>query len=154
MSNNSSKGCERSIVTSRSTKQRALILKSLESMGRSHVTAEEIIDSLREKGTPVAKSTVYRHLAQMEESGELKKYLLVDGSSACYQFVGDTPQCREHYHLMCKECGSIVHFASRELEDLFSGMRESSGFCIDGIRTVFYGVCKECLTKEDELSEK
>lgn len=148
------KGSEKTTTASRNTKQKALILKTLESMGKSHVTAEEIIDSLKQNGTPVAKSTVYRHLSQLEENGEIKKYLMVDGSSACYQFVGTNSTCMEHYHLMCKECGRIVHFENPGLEDMFREMKESSGFSIDGIRTVFYGICKECLTKEEEKLAK
>ena len=136
-------------AASRNTRQKALILEAFESLGRAHVTAEEIIDTLKKNGTPVAKSTVYRHLAQLEESGELRKYLLPEGCSACYQFVDKSSKCMEHYHLMCKVCGRIVHFESSALEDIFRGMRESSGFCIDGIRTVFYGLCTDCLMKED-----
>lgn len=132
-------------VVLRKTKQKSLILSCLGDAAEGHVTAEHIVDELKAKGTPVAKSTVYRYLAQLEESGEVRKYLLSEGSPACYQFIGECESCFEHYHLMCQTCGQIVHFENEALQEIFSGMRERAGFHIDGSRTVFYGVCEECL---------
>lgn len=131
---------------SRNTKQKALILDCLKSSGDEHITAEEIIDRLKENGTPVAKSTVYRFLAQLEESGDVRKYLLVEGSPACYQFIGDAGPCLVHYHMMCKECGQIVHFENSDLQLLFANMAKECGFSIDGGRTVFYGLCRDCMS--------
>ncbi|MDR3279663.1 MAG: transcriptional repressor, partial [Synergistaceae bacterium] len=116
--------------------------------GRSHVTADEIIDILKSSGTPVAKSTVYRFLASLEESGEVRKYLVVEGSPACYQFIGGEDACAEHYHLMCRECGRIVHFDNPELQSVLRDTREPDGraFHIDGPSTLFYGTCGACLS--------
>jgi Fur family ferric uptake transcriptional regulator len=122
------------------------------SAGKRHVTAEEIVDELKALGTPVAKSTVYRFLASLEECGEVRKYLLKEGSPACYQFIGGVGSCAEHYHLMCKECGGIVHFESAELQRVLKNARGHAGggrFRIDGPRTVFYGTCPECLGEDD-----
>lgn len=132
-------------VVLRKTKQKHLILGSLRNASEGHVTAEKIVDELKAKGTPVAKSTVYRYLAQLEGSGEVRKYLLSENSPACYQFIGANGACFEHYHLMCQTCGQIVHFENAELQEIFSGMRERAGFHIDGSRTVFYGLCEGCL---------
>ncbi len=129
----------------RNTRQKALISGCLQEGGEGHITAEEIIDMLKAKGTPVAKSTVYRYLSQLEEGGEVRKYLLAEGTPACYQFIGESGPCLEHYHLMCQSCGQIVHFESAELQEMFAGMRASAGFHIDGSRTVFYGRCAACL---------
>ena len=129
----------------RNTKQKALILDCLRESGEGHVTAEEIIDFLKAKGPPVAKSTVYRYLLQLEESGEVRKYLLAEGTPACYQFIGESGPCLEHYHLMCQSCGQIVHFEDAELQKFFGRMQEKAGFHIDGSRTVFYGLCGSCL---------
>lgn len=131
----------------RNTKQKALILDCLKSWDAEHVTAEEIVDRLKERGTPVAKSTVYRYLAQLEEGGEVRKYLLAEGAPACYQFVGEGP-CAEHYHLMCQACGEIVHFSSPELERVLGKVNDDGGFRVDGVRTVFYGTCCRCTKAE------
>jgi Fur family ferric uptake transcriptional regulator len=124
-----------------------LILDCLESAGKRHITAEEIVDILKSGGTPVAKSTVYRFLASLEENGDVRKYILAEGNPACYQFIDKHGSCTEHYHLMCKNCGRIFHFESPELQRIFADMRSSQtgeGFVIDGCRTVFYGTCGAC----------
>jgi Fur family ferric uptake transcriptional regulator len=131
----------------RNTRQKNLMLACLKSLGKTHVTANEIMDALRAKGTPVAKSTVYRFLASLENEGELRKYLVSEGNSACYQFMDKSGGCVEHYHMMCHECGGIVHFENRWLGKIFQGLRDSASgekLSIDGPRTVFYGTCPKC----------
>jgi Fur family ferric uptake transcriptional regulator len=120
-------------------------------MGRRHVTADEVVDTLKSLGTPVAKSTVYRFLSSLEEGGHVRKYILAEGCPACYQFVDRAGACAEHYHLMCRECGRIVHFENAELKQALNGAcerRSGRKFSIDGPRTVFYGTCPECLSSD------
>jgi Fur family ferric uptake transcriptional regulator len=131
----------------RNTRQKNLILDCLSSSNKSHVTADELIDLLKAQRTPVARSTVYRFLASLEESGDVRKYLTAEGSPVCYQYIDKDGDCVEHYHLMCKECGGIVHFESQELREIFRDLRDArSGekLLIDGPRTVFYGTCSKC----------
>ncbi|MDR1049157.1 MAG: zinc ABC transporter substrate-binding protein [Synergistaceae bacterium] len=137
---------EKSLCAQRKTKQKDLILGCLEAAGKEHVTADEIADTLKANGTPVAKSTVYRFLASLEESGDVRKYLLAEGSPACYQFIGKDTPCAEHYHLLCKECGGIVHFENQALKNALRELRTESGEALrlDGPRTVFYGTCPKC----------
>ncbi|MDR0764415.1 MAG: transcriptional repressor [Synergistaceae bacterium] len=131
----------------RNTRQKKLILDCLASDAGRHFTADEIVDILKSEGAPVAKSTVYRSLAALEASGEVRKYFLSEFSSACYQFVADAKACAEHYHLMCVSCGKVVHFESAELGRAFREIESAQtpgGFFVDGRRTVFYGRCGEC----------
>lgn len=138
----------------RKTKQKALIFNCLRENGESHLRAEDIIDMLKARGTPVAKSTVYRYLSQLEEGGEVRKYLLAEGAPSCYQFIGESGPCLEHYHLMCQACGRILHFEDAELQRIFDGMREKAGFYIDGSRTVFYGLCASCFDGAEPRKER
>jgi Fur family ferric uptake transcriptional regulator len=134
----------------RNTRQKKLILDCLASDAGRHFTADEIVDILKSRHTPVAKSTVYRSLAVLEESGEVRKYFLSEFNSACYQFVADANACAEHYHLMCVSCGKVVHFESAELGRAFQEIRSAQkpgGFFVDGRRTVFYGRCGKCSAK-------
>ena len=131
----------------RNTRQKKLILDCLTSDAERHFTADEIIDILKSRRTPVAKSTVYRSLAMLEEGGEVRKYFLSELNSACYQFIADTKACAEHYHLMCVSCGKVIHFESAELRRAFQEIkaaRKPGDFFVDGRRTVFYGRCGEC----------
>lgn len=108
------------------------------------MTAEDIVDALKEKKLPVAKSTVYRYLAYLEESGLMKKYVISEQQPACYQYLGDNEKCMSHFHLMCQICGQIEHFENDDLQNIFDGIRYGEGFFIDGRKTVFYGTCKSC----------
>jgi Fur family ferric uptake transcriptional regulator len=134
----------------RNTRQKKLIIDCLASEAGRHFTADEIVDILKFRRTPVAKSTVYRSLAMLEESGEVRKYFLSESNSACYEFVADAKTCAEHYHLMCLSCGKVVHFESAELGRAFHEIKSAQkpgGFFVDGRRTVFYGRCGECSTE-------
>ena len=45
----------------------------------------------------------------MLREGSVRKFVLHDGESACYQYVGDSADCCNHYHLKCSECGKLIH---------------------------------------------
>jgi Fur family ferric uptake transcriptional regulator len=135
---------EKSCGLPRNTKQKNLILDCLKTSEKNHVTADEIIDVLKARGTPVAKSTVYRFLASLEESGDVRKYVIAEGSPACYQFIDKGGACVEHYHLMCKDCGGIVHFENAELQAILEKLS------VDGPRTIFYGTCSNCVQFGEE----
>ena len=131
-------------ASGRNTRQKSLILDCLRELGQEHITAERLVEQLKERKTPVAKSTVYRFLSQLESGGLVRRYVLTDSQSACYQFVGGDEMCMRHYHLMCQSCGRIVHFESGLLAGTLSGIASKGGFSIDGGKTVFYGLCGEC----------
>lgn len=51
------------------TKQGELIFSLLENSGGKHLTAEDISHTLGERGCPVGKATVYRHLERCCATG-------------------------------------------------------------------------------------
>ena len=108
------------------------------------MTADDIIDYLKKKNMPVAKATVYRYLARLEESGLVKKYIISEQQPACYQYLGGSEPCLSHFHLMCQVCGQIEHFENDFLQKMFGDIKINEGFFIDGRKTVFYGTCKRC----------
>ncbi len=128
----------------RNTKQKEWILNCLKEYRGDHITAEEIVDILKTKKTPVSKATVYRFLSFLAESGVVRKYLVSDNQSACYQFIGENKECQAHYHLICDMCGQIVHFENVELSTFLNKFNAKSEFSIDGAKTAFYGKCRAC----------
>ncbi len=134
----------------RNTRSKALILQSLEALGGRHITAEELFDMLKEKSTPVAKSTLYRFLSQLEQDGLVKKYFVGENSCACYQFVGKNSDCHEHFHLLCRQCGEITHFENPSLEKLIKNLDNANDFSIDIKDSPFYGTCKTCMRKDKQ----
>ncbi len=123
------------------TKQKDEILQVIKQKGDIHFTAEEIAVSLKNAGSTIGLSTVYRQLDTMVKEGTLRKYLSSAGESACYQV---SESCGEHFHLKCVACGKLEHLACSHLDGIREHVIREHGFLIDSSRTVFYGICKEC----------
>lgn len=143
--------CSGAKKLSYNTKQSKMVFDILLENKDRHLTADEIFESLKEKGESVGKTTVYRHLEKLCASGEVRKFAGGDGDSACYQYAGKNAECREHYHLKCTECGKLIHAECNFLSELSAHIYNEHGFKIDGSRTVLYGVCGDCLKKERQL---
>lgn len=128
------------------TKPRAIILDILQSNKLKHLTADEILDILKDNQTPVGRATLYRYLDHLVQTGEVKKYYIGDGMSACYQY-GDE-KTMNHYHLKCNICGKLFHVELYQMDRLISSIKKQNGFLVDGARTIIYGVCDECNKNE------
>ena len=96
----------------RNTHQKAVILDFIRTNGHRHLRAEDILAELEAKGEPVGKATVYRFLKVLENEGQIRRYMISDKVPACYQYMGDHPECREHCHLMCSGCGCCLLYTS------------------------------------------
>lgn len=130
--------------TSYTTKQGEAVLNLLESRSGTHFTADEIINALSQRGISVGKATVYRHLDKLIKRGLVRKYIVDEGVSACYEFISDRSDCNRHYHLKCSECGRLLHVECEYLDEVSSHILMRHGFSISPEKTVLYGVCKEC----------
>ena len=137
-------GRSQSEKQNRNTRQKSLILNYICEHQDSHIRAEDILNDLNERQEHVGKTTVYRVLKSLESEGKIRKYTVSEKSPACYQYTGGHPECRHHYHLMCSQCGRLIHFNSSLMERLAEEMLAQEGFAVDESKTVFYGCCSEC----------
>lgn len=128
----------------RNTRQKSLILNYIRDRQERHVRAEDIIHDLNAQNESVGKTTVYRVLKSLEAEGRIRKYTLSEKSPACYQYSGGHPECRHHYHLVCSECGRLIHFNSVLMHQIAEEMMAKEAFAVDESKTVFYGRCREC----------
>lgn len=126
------------------TKQGELILSLLKTEQGKHFTADEIISLLAKDGKRVGKATVYRHLDKLIRSGEVRKYIVEEGMSACYEYVGHNHSCKSHYHLKCSSCGELLHVKCDYLDEVSSHILGHHGFVIQPEKTVLYGLCEKC----------
>lgn len=127
------------------TKQSEIVLEYLKDNSDSHLTANEIATALSSK--KVGKTTVYRHLEKLCRDNIVRKYILEEGDSACYQYIGDST-CHSHFHLKCLSCNKLLHLECDHLSEIEGHISENHNFKIDSSRTVFYGICEECGRKE------
>ena len=129
------------------TRQRDLILQFLMQHGDAHLCAEDLVEYLRQQGSPVGRATIYRALERLVNDGVVRKYP-VEGAGACYQYVG-RQDCRNHFHLKCTCCGALYHVECDYLDTVQRHIYEHHRFSIDQTKTVFYGICADCAQKEE-----
>ena len=132
--------------TSYRTKQGQLVLECFINNNGVHLTIEDICNYLKDNKTPVSTTTVYRQVQKLSDEGIITKYSIDKESAACYQYTGEN--CKMHFHLKCTKCSQLFHAACDHIESLEKHIFNHHGFCIDNSKTVFYGVCQECIRKE------
>lgn len=133
------------------TRQRELIWNYLCDHRAQHIVAEDIVEHLRAIGEPVGKSTVYRYLERLVEEGQVRKFFLEEGMSACYQLAaGEGEDCHEHFHLKCLRCGRLLHIECEYLSEVEQHIFGSHRFRVDNTKTVLYGICEDCALGEEK----
>ena len=128
------------------TKQKEAVLACLKELSEGHVNAADIAKHLAKAGSKVGLTTIYRQLDKLVDEGTVKKFV-TEGSSACYQYVGDG-HCGEHFHLKCESCGKLIHLKCRTFDRLSDHILQEHGFLSNPGRTTLYGVCSDCRPKE------
>ena len=128
------------------TRQRDVILDCLKGHKNDHMTADEIYSQLHENGKNVGRTTVYRYLDTLCDSGELLKYTVGEKSPCCYQLA--TELCHRHYHMVCVKCGALIHTECSEINDFIAHFEKEHKFIVDMTKTTLYGVCERCQKKE------
>lgn len=124
----------------RFTPQRQAILEFL-LQTKSHPTAEEIYQHVKEKFPGVSLGTIYNTLNMLKEHGFILELSYGDMSS---RFDGNP---NNHYHIVCLRCGRVSDYMG-PLITMEQEVAQSSGFQILGHRLEFYGVCPACLKNE------
>jgi Fur family ferric uptake transcriptional regulator len=128
------------------TRQGEDILNYLKSLEGAHVTVGAISRHFAGLGRSIGQATVYRRLEKLAAEGIIRKYLLSDGRSACYQYLDGPPACREHFHLLCESCGALIHADCEVLDTIAPHLLREHEFRVNMLKTVFYGICEACLS--------
>lgn len=131
------------------TKQKNIIIDMLKNNKDRHLTADEMLKILEELNSPVSKATLYRFLDVLVSTGNLRKYITVEGEKACYQYI-DEEDCHLHYHLKCIECGKLIHMDCKHIDEIQEHVLKAHNFNVDSSRIVLYGTCEQCMEVEHE----
>lgn len=123
----------------------------LRNHSHSHVTVDQIYENLKNSERQVGKTTIYRCLERLIEEGEVRKYIVEDGMSACFQYISSSHQCKEHYHLKCCKCGELIHLSCDFLGKVNEHIYQEHHFIVDSSKTVFYGICEKCQQNANDL---
>lgn len=121
----------------RMTPQRHAILAYLLNT-MAHPTADDIYKALAPKFPSMSVATVYNNLKVFIEVGLVREMTYGDHSS---RFDADMS---EHYHALCEECGKLVDFSYKPLDDLEQTAGRETGFLVKSHRVEVYGICSDC----------
>ncbi|MBR1654121.1 MAG: transcriptional repressor [Clostridia bacterium] len=128
------------------TKQRERILEYLKENKDSNITADEIINYFKSTNDKIGKATVYRYLNNLVKENIVKKYMVENRNCSCYQYI-EEQNCDSHYHLKCEKCNKIIHLECDEFKGVENHIAKEHDFELDSVKTVLYGICKECSKK-------
>jgi zinc transport system substrate-binding protein len=130
------------------TRQREALEAYLRSLEGEHVSAEGIVEHFADTPEPISRATVYRCLRRLEQDGSVRRYVTDGRRASCFQYLGThgeaSEQARDHFHLQCERCGSLTHIRCQTLSGLGRHIRDGHGFELNPLKTVFYGVCRNC----------
>ncbi|WP_051600447.1 Fur family transcriptional regulator [Eubacterium sp. AB3007] len=130
------------------TEGRKKIMDILRQSGGVPLSVPQIEGKLQEGGSPLNKTTIYRYLDKLEDSGDVVKYAGDEGRKALFQLVDRKHRCDQHLHLKCVECGALLHLDGPTMSTLAEQVYTEHGFMIQCRNSVIYGLCQECLKKE------
>lgn len=109
----------------------------------SHMTAEQIFETLRQTYPKVVLATVYNNLNRLWQEGLIRK-VSVEGLPDRYDRI------QRHDHLVCRQCGKLLDI---DLGDLTRQLEEKTGFPILSYDLKLLYLCEEC-RKESQKKGK
>ena len=122
----------------RLTPQREVLLRVLsEAMG--HLTADDLVQRVREVLPTVSHATVYRNLQELAREG-LIRTLGVAGTAVQFEVNPD-----DHHHFVCRKCGHVWDVYLSSLDVRINRRRsELRGFQVDRRSVQLHGLCAGC----------
>ncbi|OPF51502.1 transcriptional repressor [Clostridium baratii] len=127
--------------------RRAIVDTIIKNEGR-HMTAEEIYDEVKKDCPEIGLATVYRTVLLLEEVKLLSRLDLSDGCSR-YEIIHKDEEHR-HHHLICDQCNKVIEVEEDLLEELEHRIETKYKFKIQDHSVKFFGLCDECIKKNDE----
>lgn len=123
----------------RLTPQREIILDTLCELG-GHVPVTTLVEEVRKKAAAIDRATVYRTVTFFTELGIIAGTEM-DGVTV----VEIAPEhTAAHGHLVCRNCGAIVHVPGEFYSGLSRQLEEDYGFATELQRLTIEGLCAQC----------
>jgi Fur family ferric uptake transcriptional regulator len=124
----------------RITNARRAVCEVVAAAHDEHLSAADIYNRARaQTGARLDRSTVYRTLEALEDSGLLTHSHLGHGPSV-YHLTEDAG----HQHLICIRCGKTLTLPEAETRRLVEAIAGSTGFVLDASHFALSGLCAEC----------
>ena len=124
----------------RLTPQRQIILDALCALG-GHVPVAELYERVHADFPAIDRSTVYRALAFFVELGLVAAADI--GGATVYEIAPRQGEC-DHHHLVCRDCGGVLHVPGAAFVALAAQLAADHGFAADLNALTIHGRCREC----------
>ncbi|MCH7495198.1 MAG: transcriptional repressor [Candidatus Marinimicrobia bacterium] len=110
-----------------------------------HFDADEIYFRLHSEKKRVSRATVYRTLDLLVENGFVSK---VNVGQSQVHFENTLAQ-KHHEHLVCTQCGKIIEFNNKLLEEEQNRICKEYGFLPTKHNLIVFGLCDKCQRRSD-----
>ena len=130
------------------TKTSDLISQFIQTKMDKGFTAAQLSSFLKKNGVDVNKTTVYRNLDKMTESGKLTKHKSMVADGFVYQTAEEEQHCEEHIHFLCSKCGSVIHLSDKKTERYLKSLSDELGLQINLSQSSLNGICNKCKNKK------
>jgi Fur family ferric uptake transcriptional regulator len=121
------------------TPERQKILKYIFEI-RDHFEAEDLLIKIRENGDRVSKGTIYRTLPLLTDCNLIRVVEFVD-QHLHYEHVYGR---KHHEHLVCINCGRVIEFYNKKIEDELKKVCMKNKFILNGHKIEATGYCNKC----------
>ncbi|MGP1449762.1 MAG: ferric iron uptake transcriptional regulator [Wolinella sp.] len=128
----------------KNSKQREFILKILYENG-GHLSPEDILMHAKDNCRGASISSIYRILGFLEKEGFVHS-IEVDKSGKKYEIASGI----HHDHIICVDCGKIIEFYNKEMEDLQEKIAQDHGVKIISHDMRIFAICNDC-AKESQI---
>lgn len=122
----------------RSTRQRRAVQELLDDLDEFS-SAQEIHARLRDKGSTIGLTTVYRTLQSLALAGQVDVLRPDDGEARYRRCTTE-----HHHHLVCRECGRTLEVDSPAVEQWADEVAGQHGFTDITHTLEIYGTCGDC----------
>ena len=129
----------------RMTAQRRLLVSIIQEASR-HLDAASLLHLAKQQDPAIDRATVYRTLGTLKKLGLIDELDLMHLEGEKHFYEAKTN--KDHCHLACFRCGSIVEYTSAAFEALKQEITKRGKFNIGVIRLEAGGVCRSCSSKE------
>ena len=124
----------------RASAPREEVIDAIASLGCS-VTAREIADVLRERGSGVGLASIYRALELLDRLRLVKRFDVGEGVA---RYEPAHPSGEHHHHIVCESCGRVEPFEDEPLERAIHALSDRVDFSVAAHDVTLHGECPAC----------
>ena len=91
------------------------MLAFMASVPGQQMTVQEIFEGMKDRGSRIGMTTVYRQLERLVEAGEVNRYVLDSNGGALFEYIDRQTNCHKPacFHCKCESCGRLIHLECR-----------------------------------------